>query len=66
MKKFGEWIKENSVAIANATDLSPMEAALTMIALAEHKRIDRLTNDVEGWMRELEKKIEKAHPAVNE
>jgi hypothetical protein len=65
INKLGEWILKHSVAIANATDLSPMEAALTLIALEEHKRIDGLFNDVEVWMRELERKIEESIP-VNE
>ncbi len=65
IKKFGELILRNSAAIANATDLSPMEAALTMIALEEHKRVDKLTADMEGWMQELEKKIDEFIP-VNE
>ena len=63
INKFGEWILKHSVAIANATDLSPMEAALALIVLEEHKRIDRLSNDLEGWMRELEKKIDETTPS---
>ena len=65
IKQFGEWILEESVAIANAAGLSPMEAALTVISLYEHKRINKLADDMEGWMRELEKRIDESIP-VNE
>jgi len=57
LKQFGEWILKHGVEIANATNLSPTEAALAMITLEEHKRIDRLINDVENWMREVDESI---------
>lgn len=44
--KFTEYVLNNRAAVANATSLLPLEAALLILLLEEHKRTQRLYNEL--------------------
>ncbi len=44
--KFTEYVLNNRAAIANATSLLPLEAALLILLLEEHKRTQHLYNEL--------------------
>ncbi len=58
MEKFFDSILEQRVAIANATDLLPLEAALVILQLEERKRTNheftRLYEQLQRMQRELD------------
>jgi hypothetical protein len=54
MKRFTEHMLQQRVVIANATGLLPLEAALLVLLLEEHKHTNHLTNELYGWLQELE------------
>jgi hypothetical protein len=58
-RQFGEWIMDHSVEIHRSTQLAAMEAALTMIAVEEHKRITRLADDLHTFMEEMDRRLDR-------
>lgn len=58
IKQFGEWVMDHSVEIHRSTELAPMEAALTMIVLEEHRRITKLSNELHNFMDEMDKRLD--------
>jgi hypothetical protein len=54
LQRFTEHMLQQRVAIANATGLLPLEAALLVLLLEEHKHTNRLTNELYGWLQELD------------
>ena len=57
LQKFAEHVLQQRVAIANATELLPLEAALLVVLLEEHKGTNHLTNELYGWLQELDGRV---------
>lgn len=53
--KFAEYALNNRSAIANAASLLPLEAVLLILLLEEHKRNQRLYNELHTRIEELKK-----------
>jgi ABC-type uncharacterized transport system YnjBCD permease subunit len=60
--RFAEYALNNRAAIANATSLLPLEATLLILLLEEHKRSQRLYNEL---LTEIER-LKKATASVAE
>ena len=56
--KFTEYALNNRAAIANAASLLPLEATLLILLLEEHKRNQRLYDDLRGEIERLRKATE--------
>jgi hypothetical protein len=53
-KRFKEYILNNRAAISEATELSPVEAALLVLLLAERERTDRVHNELYARIEKME------------
>ena len=60
VEKFFEYILQERVAIGNANDLIPLEAALIVILLEEHKANQHEHNELYDQLQELRRAIEEA------
>ena len=58
IKKFGDYILQYRSAIADATNLLPLEAALVVIQIEEHVNTMHELNELHKRIDELERKLE--------
>ena len=59
VRKFCEYILQQRVPIANVTNLLPLEVALVLIQLEEHKHNHHETTEIHNQLQELRGEIEK-------
>ena len=59
VERFFDAILQERVAIAEATDLLPLEAALVILLVEEHKRNNHENNELYKQLKELRDEIEK-------
>jgi len=59
IEKFCEYVLKQRVPIANATDLLPLEAALVLIQLEEHKKNNHEFTEIHNQLQELRREIER-------
>jgi hypothetical protein len=59
VEKFFETILQQRVAIANATDLLPLEAALVVLLVEERRRSNREDDNLFQQIQELREEIER-------
>lgn len=59
VRKFCDYILQQRVPIANATNLLPLEVALVLIQLEEHKHTHHELTEVYSQIQELRREIEK-------
>ena len=62
VKKFCEYILQQRVSISNATTLLPLEAALVIMQLEEHKNNNHEFSEIHNELQELRRKIEGLAP----
>ena len=58
IKKFCEYILQQRVSISNATSLLPLEAALVIMQLEEHKNNAHEFSEIHNELQEIRRKIE--------
>jgi hypothetical protein len=63
IKKFCEYILQQRVPIANATDLLPLEAALVLIQVEEHKQNNHEFTEIHNQLQELRREIKRLKSA---
>jgi hypothetical protein len=63
IQEFCDYILQQRVLIANATDLLPLEVALVVIQLEEHKQNHREITEVYNHLQELRDEIRKLKSA---
>lgn len=63
VEKFFDAILQERVAIAEATDLLPLEAALVILLVEEHKRNNHENVELYKQLQELRDEIERLKPA---
>jgi len=66
VKKFCDYILNQRVSIANVTDLMPLEVALFLIDLEEHKNNHHEFTELHKQLQELRGEIEKLKNPANE
>jgi hypothetical protein len=62
VEKFFEYILQERVAIGNASDLIPLEAALIVILLEEHRANQHEHNELYSQLQELRRVVEELKP----
>ncbi len=62
MEKFFDSILEQRVAIANATDLLPLEAALLILQLEERKRTNHEFNRLYEQLQRMQRELDELKP----
>jgi hypothetical protein len=63
VQKFCDYILQQRVPIANATDLLPLEVALVIIQLEEHKKNNHEFVELSNQLQELRDEIRKLKSA---
>jgi hypothetical protein len=63
LQEFCDYILQQRVPIANATDLLPLEVAFVIIQLEEHKKNNHEFVDLSSQLQELRAEIEKLKSA---
>lgn len=66
VKKFCDYILQQRVAIANVTDLLPLEVALFLIELEEHKNNHREFTELRKQLQELRGENTEIHKLLEE
>jgi hypothetical protein len=66
IKKFCDYILQQRVPIANVTDLMPLEVALFLIDLEEHKNNHHEFTELHKQLQELRGEIEKLKNPAND
>ena len=66
VKKFCDYILNQRVSIANVTDLMPLEVALFLIDLEEHKNNHHEFTELHKQLQELRGEIEKLKNPAND
>lgn len=66
VRKFCDYILQQRVPIANVTDLLPLEVALFLIQLEEHKHNHHEFTELHNQLQELRSEIEKLKNQSNE